>query len=305
MSAATIVKRGEGPTFWVLGDHVEFKTPTGSSSGRFALAQTVTIPGGGPPPHRHRNEDEVFYIVDGNFEFLVADKTAPAPPGTLIFGPRNMMHHFRNKGPGKGTFVVWVQPAKFEKFITELGTPAAGTVDPPPVTQADIDKLTRLCQVYGIEIRPDAPQTGPAPARPQPDTKWVLGLQVKVLCTGAESNGTLCVAEIIAPPGGGPPTHLHIEQDEVFYVLDGQFEFLMGDRKVVAERGDTVHVPKQTMHYFRNVGSGAGRLLDYHTPAGMEHFFSECAEPTREVKRTAEQVVAMCRKHGMEVPSSG
>jgi mannose-6-phosphate isomerase-like protein (cupin superfamily) len=301
MNGATVVRRGEGPTFWVLGDHVEFQTPSASASGNFAVAYTVTIPGGGPPPHFHRNEDEVFYIIEGNFEFLIGDKTVPAPPGTLIFGARNVMHQFRNKGPGRGTFLVWAQPAHFEKFISEVGTPAAGIVDPPAVAEADIERLMRKCAEYGVEIRPDAPQSGAAPARPISKPKWVLGMQVKILCTGAESNGTLTVAEIIAPPGQGPPAHLHVEQDEVFHVLEGRFEFLMGDRTVVAEAGATVHVPKQTMHYFKNVGPETGRVIDYHTPAGMEHFFNECAEPTQQVKLTPQQIAALCEKHGMKL----
>jgi mannose-6-phosphate isomerase-like protein (cupin superfamily) len=284
-----------------LGDHVEFKTPNASSTGKFAVAYTVTIPDCGPPPHVHRHEDEVFYIIDGNFEFLVGEKTMPAPPGTLVFGARSVMHQFRCKGPGKGAFIVWAQPARFEKFVAEFGTPAAGIVDPPPVTQGEIDKLMRLCSEYGIEIRPDAQQTGPAPARPAPSLQWVLGMQVKILCTGAESNGTLTVAEIIAPPGGGPPPHLHVEQDEVFHVLEGRFEFLMGDRIEIGETGATVHVPRQTRHTFKSVGPETGRLLDFHTPAGMEHFFNECAEPTQQVKLTPQQIAAICEKHGMKL----
>jgi mannose-6-phosphate isomerase-like protein (cupin superfamily) len=280
---------------------VEFKTSSAAAGGRFALGYTVTTPGGGPPPHLHRNEDEVFYIIEGNFDFLVGDQVVPAPPGTLIFGPRNVTHQFRNKGPGKGGFVVWVQPAKFEKFITEVGTPAAGVVDPPALTEKVMVKLMKLCHEYGIEMQPNAPQKGTGSAPPTPDAHWVLGLQVKLLCTGEQSNGTLTVAEISAPPGGGPPTHLHFEQDEVFYVLEGEFEFLLGDRQVIGEGGDAIHVPKQTWHHFKNVGDSTGRLLDYHTPAGMEHFFTECAEPTQQVKLTPQQIVAICEKHGMKV----
>jgi mannose-6-phosphate isomerase-like protein (cupin superfamily) len=301
MDGATIVRQGQGPSFWILGDRVEFKTPAAASGGRYTMAHTLTVPGGGPPPHRHRNEDEVFYIIDGNFEFLVGDTVVPAPPGTLIFGARNVTHQFRNKGPGNGSFVVWVQPAKFETFISELGTPAAGVVDPPAPTPQLMDKLGRLCQAYGIEIQPDAPQTGMAAATPPSLPRWVLGLQVRVLCGGAESGGTLAVAEIIAPPQAGPPVHLHIDQDEVFYVLDGRFEFVLGDQTLIAETGDAVQVPRQTFHSFKNVGTTTARLLDFHTPAGMEHFFNECAEPTQQVQLAPQRIVELCEKHGMKV----
>jgi mannose-6-phosphate isomerase-like protein (cupin superfamily) len=302
MSSATLVKRGEGQAYWVLGDHVEFKIPAGAGGGRFTLAQTITVPGGGPPPHLHHNEDEVFYIVDGNFEFLVGQTLVPAPPGSLIFAPRNLTHQFRNLGPGRGTFICWVQPARFESFIGELGTAAAGVVDPPPVTPELMDKLARLCQVYGLEIRPDATIAGTAPAAAIPQPKWVLGLQVRTLCTGADSLGTLTVAELIVPTGAGAPIHRHAEQDEVFCVLDSRFEFTMGERTVVAEAGDAIYLPRQTWHSFKNTGATIGRLLDYHTPAGMEHFFTECAEPTPQTKRTPGQIAELCRKHGMELP---
>lgn len=63
---AAQVASGAGKTLWVLGDLYEFKATGEGTGGRFALWETTTPPGNpGPPPHIHHNEDEVFYLLEG------------------------------------------------------------------------------------------------------------------------------------------------------------------------------------------------------------------------------------------------
>ncbi|MFL6085518.1 MAG: cupin domain-containing protein [Mycobacterium sp.] len=65
------------------------KTPTGrlSSANRFPAPRR-------PPPHRHRREDEIFCVLEGEYEFVVGDRTIPATAGSVVYGPRNIPHTF-------------------------------------------------------------------------------------------------------------------------------------------------------------------------------------------------------------------
>src|SRR5215203_362215 len=82
------------------------------------------------------------------------------------------------------------------------------------------------------------------------------------------------------PPESGPPPHLHRSQDETHYVLEGQFEFVVGERKVNAGAGSVVYVPRTMMHAFTNTGTEKGKILFIETPAGaLEQFLEEAGEP--------------------------
>jgi quercetin dioxygenase-like cupin family protein len=94
----------------------------------------------------------------------------------------------------------------------------------------------------------------------------------------AESGGAYFAMEALVPPGGGPPPHIHAREDETFYLLEGDVEFLLGEQTVVAGPGDFVNVPRGTMHRFQNTGTETARLLLTFTPAGIERWFEETLE---------------------------
>jgi quercetin dioxygenase-like cupin family protein len=89
--------------------------------------------------------------------------------------------------------------------------------------------------------------------------------------------------ELTSPPGAGPPPHTD-PSDELFYVLDGEFEFISpGPERLTTRRlqvGDSVCVPRGTPHAYRNVGDRAGRLLVFFPQnERMLGFFEELGEP--------------------------
>ena len=102
---------------------------------------------------------------------------------------------------------------------------------------------------------------------------WIVGDTLTFKATAETTGGTLTAIECEAAPGGGPPPHLHENEDESFYVLDGQFEILVGDELLRAGPGDYAFVPRGTVHRFANVGDAVGRLLILFTPGGLEQFF--------------------------------
>jgi mannose-6-phosphate isomerase-like protein (cupin superfamily) len=112
---------------------------------------------------------------------------------------------------------------------------------------------------------------------------WGPGDIYTFLVTGEESGGAYFSMLAIVPPQGGPPPHIHLNEDETFYVLDGSPTFRLGDDRIVAGPGDFVNVPKGVVHCFRNVSDKPLRMIITFTPAGIEKFFEETLERCNDV----------------------
>jgi quercetin dioxygenase-like cupin family protein len=104
---------------------------------------------------------------------------------------------------------------------------------------------------------------------------WITGDTVQIKATAADTRGAYTLIEAIASPGNGPPPHVHRNEDETLYVLDGDFEILLGEQLVSAKPGALAFVPRGTVHRFHCLGDRAGRILLLYTPAGIEGFFRE------------------------------
>jgi quercetin dioxygenase-like cupin family protein len=107
---------------------------------------------------------------------------------------------------------------------------------------------------------------------------WGPGDHYTFLVTGEETGGAYFVMQALVPPGGGPPPHVHTREDETFYLLEGQVEFLLGEDTIVAGPGDFVNVPRGTVHRFQNTGSETAQLVLTFTPAGIDRWFEETLE---------------------------
>jgi len=114
----------------------------------------------------------------------------------------------------------------------------------------------------------------------------------------ADSGGAILVIENTNRGRGGPARHLHVEQDELFYVVNGQYLIEVGAERFDLRPGDVLLAPRTIPHVWAHVGDDVGRLLITFTPAGrMEAFF-------REVSKTnamPAQDPAFWRAHGMEL----
>jgi mannose-6-phosphate isomerase-like protein (cupin superfamily) len=114
---------------------------------------------------------------------------------------------------------------------------------------------------------------------------WGPGDLYTFLVTGAESEEAYFSMLAMVPPGGGPPPHTHLHEDETFYVVEGTPTFRLGDERIVAGPGDFVNVPRGTLHCFRNFSDEPRRMIITFTPAGMEQFFEETLERAYDLTR--------------------
>jgi len=74
----------------------------------------------------------------------------------------------------------------------------------------------------------------------------------------------------MAPGRDGPDAHAHADEDDAFYVLDGELQFVVEDQDVRAPAGTFVLVPPGVVHTFRNASSSPVRILNVHAPAGFD-----------------------------------
>jgi quercetin dioxygenase-like cupin family protein len=93
-----------------------------------------------------------------------------------------------------------------------------------------------------------------------------------------QTGGRLGLVHATVPPGEGPPPHVHVEHDELFYVLAGELEFLDGQRTFRGGPGDAVFLPRGHRHRFRNVGDTDAVMLFVYTPSGVEEGFIDAGD---------------------------
>lgn len=104
-------------------------------------------------------------------------------------------------------------------------------------------------------------------------------IQMVVQEDGTHTRGTLGVAEFAVPPHAPtPPPHLHHAHEEVFYVLEGELEFLVGAEIVRASAGTFVMVPIGDLHTFSNSTDKPARFLNTFTPPRYIHYFEEMSK---------------------------
>ena len=127
-----------------------------------------------------------------------------------------------------------------------------------------------------------------------------FGEEVIVHLDGERTGGKLTMWTNITPPGGGPPPHYHLNEDETFHVLDGRVAFLVDGQWREVSPGTSAFMPRGVVHTFKNVGDHPSRILITATPSGFENFFARCAE---EFAKSAEpdmaRIIEIAGEHGI------
>jgi quercetin dioxygenase-like cupin family protein len=130
----------------------------------------------------------------------------------------------------------------------------------------------------------------------------------RFLVTGEESGDAYFAMEAFVPPDGGPPLHIHRNEDETFYVVEGRCAIRLGDERIDAGPGDFVNVPRGVLHNFHNDGDTPMRMILTFTPAGIEHFFEESLDRATDASAQAvgdpgvvgARYVAAAPRYGLE-----
>ena len=131
--------------------------------------------------------------------------------------------------------------------------------------------------------------------------------EITVLATSAQTRGNLYAVEVKMPPGGGPPVIHQHNPSEIYYVLEGEFTFYVGDtdstpRQVTAGPGEVVPLPGGTPHTVRNHTDKDAVAFVVHTPGQvMEGFSRAAAAIATGGGPSIEDVLSLAERHGIEM----
>lgn len=146
------VPPGGGDTVFFVGDTYSTLLSGAQTGGTFALLEALVPAHTGPPPHIHHAEDETFVLLDGVVDFYVADDVHRAEPGSVVFVPQGIRHHFGNAGDGVARMLFMYSPAGMEGMFAEIGSPGSRGRQAPPLSASDLEALARVASKYRFSI---------------------------------------------------------------------------------------------------------------------------------------------------------
>jgi mannose-6-phosphate isomerase-like protein (cupin superfamily) len=150
ITAAKVLGPKEGKAGFLGSIGVRFMLDGDEAGGRVSVVEHPMSPRAlAAPLHRHNNEDEYSFVLEGRMGALLGDEHVEAGPGDFVHKPRGQWHTFWNAGEEPARILEIISPAGFERFFDEL-------VDLGGVAQADPETLGALCQRYALEMDPDS-----------------------------------------------------------------------------------------------------------------------------------------------------
>ena len=129
----------------------------------------------------------------------------------------------------------------------------------------------------------------------------ILGIPMLIRIHGRDTGGVVSAVESHDVPGGGPPPHIHHREEETFQILEGEYEFMVGGKTILAKPGTTLFAPRGIAHTYRYLGQTPGRLLCIITPSGFEGFFEEIGALTPQEQQNIPRVMEIAKKFGLEI----
>ena len=106
--------------------------------------------GSGTPLHVHHNEDETFYILEGQVT-MVGDERIDLDAGDYCFVPRGVVHAYVVRSE-RARMLVTISPSGTEQLFVSLGVPVTGSEPPTEAVMPPMPELVRLFAAYGTEI---------------------------------------------------------------------------------------------------------------------------------------------------------
>jgi quercetin dioxygenase-like cupin family protein len=125
-----VLPPGGGKVIQVLGNPWTIKAGREDTGGPIAVLEGEFRPGSGAPAHVHRQHEETFYVLSGEFLFHLGTQTVTATAGTFVFVPRDVPHAFENAGNQPGRLLGMMTPGGYEQFFEELAQLPPGPPDP-------------------------------------------------------------------------------------------------------------------------------------------------------------------------------
>ncbi len=239
---ATVLGPGEGER---LGERIVVKIERPELS---VNEVNAAGPFKGATPHFHKEHVDVFLVLEGELEVLNGTETVRAGAGTSVAVPPGIVHGFNNPGPGGVRYLnIHAPDGGFIEYIRRI------TGDGVRVDWDSYDVEEPYGPADAIIVGPGAGERVANQFR-----------AITILAATPE----LSIFDFEIEPGWpAVPTHVHDDQVDSFYVLEGEVGFEVEGRPVTAGPGTFIGVPPGTEHAITPATSAA-RALNIHAPDG-------------------------------------
>jgi quercetin dioxygenase-like cupin family protein len=146
------ITSGEGiDSVWWKSGRMTVKASGAETGNAFSQIETDDPRGTGPPLHLHHNEDETFYVLEGEVTVLVGEERFDLEAGDFLFGPRDIAHAYVVRSE-RARMLVTASPPGLEQVFVSLGVPVTGSEPPTDAVMPPMDELVRLFADHGCEI---------------------------------------------------------------------------------------------------------------------------------------------------------
>ncbi len=147
------VPPGGGRSVWFNGGLVTFYALGEDTGGAFTLFEEAIAPQDRALPHLHHEEDQAFYVLEGEHEFVCDGRTFSAGVGSFVYVPRGIVHSYENVGTEPGRLLILSTPAGgTERIFFDLGEPVTEGSPPPPTEPLGLPAFRATVQKYGSDI---------------------------------------------------------------------------------------------------------------------------------------------------------
>lgn len=152
------VPEGEGlaDVWWKTG-RLTVKVGAAQTGGNFSQFEVDDPRGGATPTHVHRNEDETFYILEGDVSLFVGEERIDLSAGDCAFAPRGVPHAYIVSSE-RARILTTLCPGGLEEVFVAGGLPVAGNPQPDHEVMPPIEEIARQMSSYGCEV------VGPPPS---------------------------------------------------------------------------------------------------------------------------------------------
>ena len=143
---------GEGlaDVWWKTG-RITVKAGPDETGNAFSQFEVDDPRGSGPPLHVHHNEDEAFYILEGQVSMFGNDERIDLEAGDYFFVPRGVPHAYLVRSE-RARMLVTISPSGTEQLFVSLGVPVTGPEPPAETVMPPMPELVRLFAAHGTEI---------------------------------------------------------------------------------------------------------------------------------------------------------
>jgi mannose-6-phosphate isomerase-like protein (cupin superfamily) len=149
----------EGESIWMFDALDTIKADADRTGGAFSVFEFLDFEGSTVPLHVHDGFDRGFYILDGEYTFIIDTNTTKVTSGAWVFVPRNVPHAWRCDS-SQGRVLNVTVPGGFEDFYRQAGEKVLNRGKIPGTTEPDVAQLSALAARYGTSIVGPPPDPG-------------------------------------------------------------------------------------------------------------------------------------------------